>query len=95
MYKTGGFWADDSSKREHCYKIIPRSIAQDVRQMTLHAFDLVYEALGNMGYKFRDAGHNHEKVVVSLNKPMSPKHLKRLKEAFSIETDDGSELAFV
>lgn len=95
MYPTGGFWADDGSEREHCYKIAPRSIAQDVRQMRLHAFDLVYEALGKLGYRFRDAGHNHEKVVISLNKPINPKHLRRLESTFSIETDNGDELAFI
>jgi len=95
MYKTNEFWADDSWKREHCYLIVPKSIAQNVRQMTLHAFDVVYQALGNLGYRFRDAGHNHEKVVISLNKPISPNHLKKLEDAFSIQPDDGAELAFV
>jgi len=95
MYRTGGFWADDSSRREHCYKVVPKSIAQDVRQMTLHAFDLVYETFGKLGYRFRDAGHNHEKVVISLDKPISPKHLGQLESVFSIENDDGVELAFM
>jgi len=95
MYKTGGFWADDSSKREHCYKVIPKSISQDARQMTLHAFDLVYESFGKLGYSFRDAGNNHERVVISLNKPISLKHLRNLESEFFIEKEDGVELAFV
>ncbi len=95
MYLTGGFWDDESSRREHCYKIIPRSIAQDRREMTVHAFDIIYEALGKLGYRFRDAGHNHEKVVVSLSRRITPKHLQQLGAAFSIEEDSGTDLAFI
>ena len=95
MYLTGGFWSDDGEKREFCYRIVPRAIAHDVRQMTLHSFELVYEALGKLGYRFRDAGHNHEKVVVSLNRQISLKHLDHLDREFCIEADSGSELAFI
>lgn len=95
MWLTGGFWDDESSRREYCYKIIPRAIANDAREMTVRAFDIVYKTLGKLGYRFRDAGNNHEKVVISLNKSISPKHLKQLEEAFSIETDSGTDLAFI
>ena len=81
MYKTRGFWADDSSAREHCYKVIPREIAQNLREMTLYGFDRVYHALGELGYKFRDAGHNAEYVIISLSKKISQKHLKQLEDA--------------
>lgn len=95
MWKTGEFWDNHSSKREYCFKIIPKKIAEDVRQMTLYAFELVYQALGGLGYKFRDAGHNSEYVIISLNKAISKKHLKQLEDAFSITEDCGNELAFV
>ena len=95
MYQTGAFWTDDSEKREHCYKLVPRSIAGDAREMILHSFELVYQALGNLGYRFRDSGHNHEKVIVSLNNPIRLKHLKKLEDVFFIDEDDGTDLAFV
>ncbi len=96
MYPRGAFWAEDySSKREHCYKVVPRDIAQDAGQMTLHGFDRVYQALGELEYRFRDAGHNAEYVIISLNKKISPKHLKQLEDAFSIKQDSGTELAFI
>ena len=97
MYQTGGFWDDgnDSSKREHCYKVIPIEIAQDRREMTLHGFDRVYQTIGKLGYKFRDAGHNVKFVLISLNKKINPKHLKQLEDTLSIEEDSGTELAFV
>lgn len=56
--------------------VITLSIAHDARQMTLRAFEIVYEALGTLGYRFRDTGNNHEKVVVSLNQPITPQHFK-------------------
>ena len=43
---------------EHCYRVVPKSIAKDHRKMTLDSFDLVYQALGNLGYRFHDAGNN-------------------------------------
>lgn len=95
MLKTGGFWVDDSSKREHCYKVIPRNIAQDPRKMTLHGFNKVYQVLGKLGYMFRDAGHSAKYVIISLNKKISAKHLKKLEDILSIEQNDGTELAFV
>lgn len=84
----------NSGTAGHYYKIIPLAIAHDAWKMTSRSFELVYEALGKLGYLFRDAGNNHEKVVVSLDKPISPKHLKRLEGAFSITVDDGAELHF-
>ncbi|MBI2546987.1 MAG: hypothetical protein HYW23_00915 [Candidatus Aenigmarchaeota archaeon] len=94
-YETGGFWADDISKRGHCYKIIPKDIAQDSRQMTVHGFERVYQALGKLGYMFRDAGHDSSHIVVSLNKPISQRHLSRLMKTFYIEQGTRAELAFV
>ncbi len=80
MYLTGGFWSDDSSEREHCYSVVPLELINearhDVRQMILRGFELVYQALGMLGYRFRDAGHDSDHVVVSLDKPISPKHLR-------------------
>ena len=91
----GGFWIDDSSQRQHCYKVIPDDMATDRRAMTLHGFDTVYQAFGELGYRFRDAGHNDQYVIVSLNKPLTQGHLRQLAAAFSITSDTGSELAFV
>ena len=95
MYQTEGFWTDDSNQREHCYEVIPKDIAQDPREMTLHGFDRVYQALGELGYRFRDAGHNAKHVIISLNKKIIQKHLKQLEDALSIEDNSGTELAFV
>lgn len=95
MFKTGGFWADESSPREHCYSIVPLRIAHDAREMTLNGFNLVYQALGNLGYLFRDAGHDSKKVVVSLNKPIIRKHLRELEGTLSIDKDSGLELSFI
>ena len=67
MYQTGGFWADSDIKREHCYKVIPKEIAQAPREMILHGFDRVYHALGELGYRFMDAGHNAKYVITSDN----------------------------
>jgi len=39
-------------------------------------------------------GHNAEYVLISLNKKISPKHLKQLEDALCIEEDIGTELAF-
>ena len=39
MWKTGGFWADGSTEREHCYKVVPKDIAHDRREMTLNGFE--------------------------------------------------------
>ena len=95
LFRTGGFWDKGiDSKREHCYRIIPLSISRDAREMTLHAFDLVYQSLGKLGYRFKDAGHNHENVVVSLDKQISKRHLRQLEGAFSIQEDAGKDLAF-
>ena len=95
MYQKEGFWDGDSSKREYCYRVIPKDVAQAPGKMTLHGFDIVYQALGELGYKFRDAGHNDMYVIVSLNKPIDPNHLKGLEEVLSIKEDNGTELAFV
>ncbi len=95
MYQTGGFWADSDIKREHCYKVIPKEIAQAPREMILHGFDRVYHALGELGYRFMDAGHNAKYVIISLSKKISPKHLKQLEDAFDIEENSRTELAFV
>ncbi len=94
MYHTGGYWAKDDGERTYCYKIVPLDIAQDPAQMTLKGFDIVYHALGARGYRFRDAGHNSEYVLVSLNKPLSTTHLRQLEDVFSIAEDTGSELVF-
>ena len=94
MYKTGGYWTDDNSEGDHCYKVIPLNIVHDQRQMTLDGFDIVYHTLGKLGYFFRDAGHNTEYVIISLSKAIGKKHLKLLEDAFSIEEDDGTELGF-
>jgi hypothetical protein len=63
--------------------------------MTVNGFERVYRALGELGYRFRDAGHDHKCVIISLSSPISQKHLKQLEDAFSIEENDGAELAFV
>ena len=94
MYHTGGYWAKGDGERTYCYRIIPLDIAQDPAQMTLKGFDIVYQALGALWYRFRDAGHNSEYVLVSLNKPLSPAHLRKLEDVFSIAEDTGSELVF-
>lgn len=95
MPERGGYWADDGGDRNHCYKIIPKDIASKRREMTLHGFDRVYCVLGALGYRFRDAGHNDQYVIVSLNKNILPIHLIQLEDAFSIEDNDGTELAFM
>lgn len=88
------YW-DSCEIREHCYRIIPKDIADDPQEMILHGFDRVYQAFGKVGYKFRDAGHNHQFVVVSLNRKISKTDLKFLSPKFSIETDNGDNLSFV
>ena len=95
MLFIGGYWADDGREREYCYKIIPQDIANDPRAMTLNGFDRVWGVLGQLGYRFRDAGHNHNYVKVSLSRPITSGHLKQLEGDFLITPDSGEELAFV
>ncbi len=94
MYQIGEFWAEENSPRKNCYKVIPQTIARDIKEMTMNGFNLVYEALGKLGYKFRDAGHDSKEVIVSLNKPISKEHLKHLEDSFFIEANDGTQLGF-
>lgn len=94
MIKTGGFWADEGAPREYCYRIVPLELANNIREMTVHAFDKVYDVFGRLGYLFRDAGHDAEKVVVSLDRPISLQHLEQLEDTFSIQQDSGVELGF-
>lgn len=89
------FLDEESSKSEYCYKVIPLEIASDARQMTLNGFERVYKILGELGYRFRDAGHNAEYVIISLNKPISQKHLKKLEATLSISEDTGIELSVI
>jgi len=95
MFQTGGFWADEDSPREHCYKVVPLDIANDAREMTLHGFERVYHALGGLGYRFRDAGHNSEYAIISLRTPISSGHKKQLAEKFGIFDNDGVELSSI
>src|SRR3989344_186836 len=90
MIKTGGFWDDTMSPRDNCYSVVPRNLAAG--QMIVHGFEKVYQALGNLGYRFRDAGHDSRHVVVSLDRKIDPKHLEQLERSLSIEADSGDEL---
>jgi hypothetical protein len=93
MYAQGGFWDDRSMEREHCFRVTPLEISGTDR-MVREGFNVIYQALGILGYRFRDAGHNSKYAVVSLNKPISPRHIKELKDRFLIVPDSGTELAF-
>ncbi len=87
------YWALEESPREHCYWVVPLKILGDAREMTVHGFELVYLALGKLGYRFRDAGHDHLKVIISLDKPVSSGDLEKLAEKFWIMKDSGVELS--
>ena len=95
MYQTGGFWADSSGRREHCYKVIPKDIIPGKKKITTHEFDRVYQSLGKLGYRFRDAGHSFDYAIISLDREIRPKHLKRLEDTLSIESNDGTELSCI
>ena len=93
MWKTDGFWDGASDSREYCYRIVPLRISSG--EIVSDGFEIVYQALGKIGYKFRDAGHNAKKVIISLNKPISKKHLGELEKRFQITKDSGTDLAFI
>ena len=61
-----GYWAIEESPREYCYKIRPLSENGEPKFIAFKEWAETYLALGNLGYRFRDSGHNHEKIIVSL-----------------------------
>jgi len=93
VYHSGGFWDEESSKREFCYKITPRKISDDLGRVTDQDFNRLYGELGGLGYLFRDAGHSFSHIVVSLDGPISEEHLEELADDFLIEQDRGLELS--
>lgn len=91
MYKTGGFW-EDNSKREHCYSVRPLISEDSPRHVEDKDWQTLYQKLGELGYRFRDVGYDIEHIVLSLNKPLTQDHLTLLEDAFAFATDDGHEL---
>jgi len=105
MYMTGGYWSswpedERSGYRDHCYRLSPAGKGKVIME---NDWLNVYKKLGEMGYRFRDAGHCADYMVISLNKPIAPKDMKRLtrfreikdlKDAFFVVPDSGYELGF-
>ncbi|MDO8661555.1 MAG: hypothetical protein Q7K43_06710 [Candidatus Woesearchaeota archaeon] len=93
MWESSGYLWDNNGAREHCYKVIPKELANDARAMTLNCFDIIYAVLTKLNYKFRDAGNCAEYAIISLNKKISKKHLKNLEATLSIEPSNGDLLS--
>ena len=88
------FWAVEESPREFCYRIVPSKLLVGPEQMVHVGFEAVYLSLGELGYRFRDAGHDSEKVIVSLHRPLSQADIEKLTNQFLIQKDSGSDLGF-
>jgi hypothetical protein len=89
----GPYWAKEWGPREHCYSIIPLENGVHKNLMS-EVWNDIFFTLGKLGYLFRDAGHDIQHAVVSLNKTISPEHLKHLEGRLKIIPDSGSELGF-
>lgn len=81
MYLTGGFWSDytedkRSGYRDFCYMVIPK---ERVRPPIVSDGDWenVYQEIGRLGYRFRDAGHCDKYIIISPNKPIEPNDMKK------------------
>lgn len=88
------FWAGEWGPREHCLKVVP---LEDGNPRSVYDGDWIdfYTTLGEMGYRFRDAGHSSDCIVVSMRTQISPEHRDQLADRYLIEEDSGAELAFV
>lgn len=91
MIKTGGYWAESTSPREHCYLIAGKK-GKIFRGDGL--WKEIWNRFGELGYRFRDAGHSWDYAVISLDKPISKEHKERLNELFWIANDSGKQLGF-
>ena len=89
----GPYWAEEWGPREHCYSIIPLENGKS-KKIFSDVWRQIFFTLGKLGYLFRDAGHDIKHSIVSLNKTISPEHLKQLEERLDIISDSGAELGF-
>lgn len=91
MYQTGGFWAPENHPRDHCFRVVPLQGGKPV-PVRESQWNRIYERLGKLGYLFRDAGHSWDYAPISLNMPISQRHLRQLQRDFSIQPDSGDGL---
>lgn len=94
---NGQYWAEGErleSFREVYYSIIPLENGKP-KFIRNKEWLNAYNALGELGYFFSDAGNSSEQIVVALNKQITKKHLKQLEDSFDIKKDDGNQLHFI
>lgn len=90
----GPYWAEEWGPREHCYSVELTPKDGAFRNFTQTIWNNMFHVLGHLGYLFRDAGHDIKHAVISLNKPITEEHKKRLDSCLKITPTDGGELGF-
>jgi hypothetical protein len=90
----GPYWAEEWNPREYCYSIIPIKDKKP-ENVTAEVWKKIFFMVGELGYLFRDAGHDIQHAVISLNKAITQEDLKKLEGKLRVSSNNGSELAFV
>ena len=84
------YWADEWEPRDHCFRLT-RSLGPAIDSRD---WDIVWGTLGNMGYRFRDAGYCSDYMVLSLDRELGPQARRFLTRegGFKIQRDNGNDL---
>ena len=94
FFKTGGYWAEELEPREHCYKAVP---FEEYKPKFVSNVDWeeLYNRLGELGYRFQDAGHCSEYILISLNRVLEWEDRMKIWPDFTFFENSGDELGFV